>query len=97
MLLAVIIGSWRSGPGRFSMRLRILRLRWLRILRLRPRAFLLLRFRASWEIVGLTRKPPYSGIVRMCSYLHYSRISGGFRAFSEKSALSDHISRLVQG
>ena len=40
-----------------------------------------LRFGDLLGIVAVTRKPPLLGIVRMCSYLYYSKISGGFRAF----------------
>src|SRR5450631_1757541 len=65
MLVAVIMGRSRSGPGRFSMRSRALRLRSLRILRLRSRVFLRsrrwfarpLRFEDFLGIVGVTRKP----------------------------------------
>ena len=67
----------------------------------------LIRLRASWNnlfwraarffpIVELTRKPPCTGIVRMCFHLHYSKNLWGFRAFSEKSCHSDYKSRLVQ-
>ncbi len=38
-------------------------------------------FRRFCGIVAVTRKPPVIGIVRMCSYLHYSKFSGGFRVF----------------
>ena len=92
------------GPGRFSMRLRILRLRSLRILRLRSRDFLRsrsrvfrpLRFRDLSGIVALTRKPPLFGIVKMCSHLHYSKISWAFRVFSEILTSMVYISRLVK-
>jgi len=40
-------------------------------------------FRALLGIVGVTRKPPQVGTMRMCKYLNYSIISGGFRAFFE--------------
>src|SRR5271166_2487647 len=104
MLEAVIIGWSRSGPDRFTMRPRILRLRSLRSLRLRSRVFLpsrcgffrRLRFGDFLEIVAVTRKPPFFGIVRMCSYLHYSKISGGFRVFSEILTKPAYISRLVK-
>ena len=45
---------------------------------------------------GLTRKPPNFGLVKMFSYLHYSKISVGFRAFSEISSKMTYISRLVK-
>ena len=48
MLLAVIIGRSRFGPGRFSMRLSI------------PR----LRCRSLLSTLGFTRKPPLLGVVR---------------------------------
>src|SRR3954464_14725403 len=103
MLEAVIMGVSRSGPGRLRMRSATLRLRSLRILRLRRRAFLVSRladllrlcFRVFLGIVVVTRKPSLTGIVRMCSYLHYSRISGGFRAFSRNSVQLAYKSRLV--
>ena len=46
--------------------------------------------------LGFTRKPPLTWIVRMCSYLHYSRIAGGFRAFSAETRLGRNKSRLVE-
>src|SRR6516165_9909470 len=103
MLEAVIMGWSRSGPGRFRMRSRILRLRSLRILRLRWRDFLPSRFLdflplrsvdLLW-IVAITRNPPVFGIVRMCCYLHYSKNSGGFRALFWDSVPLASISRLV--
>src|SRR6185312_6818772 len=66
MLPPTIIGRSRSGPGRFSMRRRIRRL----------------RRRSASRTLGFTRKPPLTGIVRTCSSLYYSRITGGFRALS---------------
>src|SRR3954469_8228262 len=104
MLEAVIMGVSRSGPGRLRMRSRTLRFRSLRILRLRCRAFLVSRlavflrvfFLGSLGIVVGTRKPSLTGIVMMCSYLHYSRISEGFRAFSRNSTQIAYKSRLVR-
>ncbi len=40
---------------------------------------LLLRASRFFRTVALTRKPPCLGIVRMCSPLHYSKNTGGFR------------------
>src|SRR6476659_1612162 len=101
MLEAVIMGESRSGPGRLRMRSRTLRFRSLRILRLRCRVFLVSRladllrlcFRGFLGIAVVTRKPPKFGIVRMCSYLHYSKISVGFRAFSRNSTQIAYTSR----
>src|SRR3954465_7965001 len=104
MLEAVIMGLSRSGPGLLRMRSRTLRFRSSRILRLRRRVFLVSRladffrlcFRGFLGIVVVTREPSLTGIVRMCSYLHYSRISGGFRAFSRNSTQIAYKSRLVK-
>src|SRR5262249_25021120 len=96
MLLAAIMGKPRSGPGRFSMRSRTGRHRSRSFLRFRSRVALRLRFGAFLERVGVTRKPPLTGIVRMCSYLHYSRITGGFRASSPIASGSRYKSRLVE-
>src|ERR1019366_9064635 len=96
MLLAAIMGWSRSGPGQFSMRSRT---RWRRsrsFLRLRSRVALRLRFRVFLGRVVVTRKPPLSGIVRTCSHLHYSRIFGGFRAFSPIVSDFRDKSRLVE-
>src|SRR5262249_18623003 len=46
--------------------------------------------------LGFTREPPFTWIVRMCSYHHYSRIAGGFRAFSAETRLGRNKSRLVE-
>src|SRR3954447_509632 len=104
MLEAVIMGVSRSGPGRLRMRSRTLRFRSLRILRLRCRVFLVSRladflrlfFRGFSGLVVVTRKASVTGIVRMCSYLYYSRISEGFRAFSRNSMQIAYKSRLVR-
>ena len=58
--------------------------------------FLRLCFRGFLGIVVVTRKPSLTGIVKMCSYLHYSRISEGFRAFSRNSTQIAYTSRLVR-
>src|SRR3954463_3400788 len=104
MLEAVIMGVSRPGPGRLRMRSRTLRFRSLRILRLRRRVFLVSRladflwlcFRGFLGIVVVPRKPSLTGIVRMCSYLHYSRMSEGFRAFSRNSTQIAYTSPLVR-
>ena len=91
MLLAVIIGSSRSGPGRFCDAVEDSPLALVESTIALPR-FLDVTSRATsygcifgdfLGIVAVTRKPPLLGIVRMCSYLHYSKFSGGFRAFFE--------------
>ena len=41
----------------------------------------LLRASRFFRRVALTRKPPCLGIVRMCSYLHYSKNTGAFEPF----------------
>src|SRR5215472_14852358 len=97
MLLAVIMGSSRSGPDRFSMRLRTLRLRSRRILPWRCWVVLTLRFRLVFGIVALTRKAPKPGIMKMCSHIYYSSFFGDFRAFSRNLVEGKKISRLVEG
>src|SRR5712675_264291 len=70
MLEAVIIGTWRSTPGLFSMRRRILRLR---------------RFNWRWTL-AFTRKPPGGRTVEGVKYLDCSPKPGGFRAYRPRSA-----------
>ena len=65
MLLAVIMGSSRSGTGRFSIRRRILRRRSWSNLRFRARVLPELRFADFLGIVAITRKPLLVGIVKM--------------------------------
>src|SRR4028119_1129750 len=65
MLEAAIIGRWRSTPGWFSRRRRILRLR---------------RFNWRWTL-AFTRKPPGGEWTRHVKYLNCSPEPGGFRAF----------------
>src|SRR5271156_3650385 len=77
MLVAVIMGRGRSGPGDLPSR-------WL-IRRRRSWQSRLLRAARFFRKVALTRKPPCLGIVRMCFHLHYSENTGGFRAFSQKN------------
>src|SRR5262245_43753248 len=96
MLLAVIIGSSRSGPGRFAMRSRTLRRRRSSRLRLCSRALLRVHFADFLGIVAVTRKPPASGIMRMCFYLHYSGFAGGFRVFFWIFDSIVFLSRLVK-
>src|ERR687898_433032 len=71
MLEAVIIGRWRSTPGLFSMRRRILRLR---------------RFNWPWRL-AFTRKPPGGRTVEGVKCLDCSPKPGGFRASRPRSAL----------
>src|SRR4051794_16427263 len=73
MLEAVIIGSGRSTPGRFSMRRRILRLRrfnWRRTL-------------------AFTRKTSWVGTIGRVKSLDCSPKPGGFRASAPQSAWGD--------
>ena len=96
MLVAVIMGLSRSGPGRFTMRSRILRWRCRRISAVPFSGLLAV---ASWGLFrdnNITRNPPWLGRMRICYYLHYSKISGGFRAFSWISTRLTYISRLVK-
>src|SRR4051794_37805854 len=70
MLEAAIIGRWRSTPGLFWIRRRILLLR---------------RFNWRWT-VAFTRKPPGGEWLRGVKYLDYSLKPGGFRASRPRSA-----------
>src|SRR3954462_2423160 len=70
MLEAAIIGWWRSTPGLFSMRRRILRLR---------------RFSWRWRL-AFTRKPPGGRTVAGVKYLDCSPKPGGCRAYRPRSA-----------
>src|SRR4051812_10370985 len=70
MLEAAIIGRWRSTPGVFSMRRRILLLR---------------RFNWRWTL-AFTRKPPGGERSRGVKYLDYSLKPGGFRVSGPRPA-----------
>ncbi len=80
MLSADIIGRSCSGPGRFSIRRKILRL----------------RCRSMLTTVDFTRKPLLIGVVRSCSYLYYSKNTEAFRAFSAIQPSEFQKTRLVQ-
>src|SRR5437763_16445870 len=67
---AAIIGRWRSTPGLFWMRRRILRLR---------------RFNWRWTL-AFTRKPPGGRTVEGVKYLDCSPKPGGFRVSRSRSA-----------
>src|SRR5450756_2882062 len=81
------MGTGRSDPGILARR---------RLIRRRP-SWKDLFWRATrlFRIVALTRKTPCFGMVRICSYLHYSKNLQGFQAFSEKSRPPGYILSLI--